>query len=113
MAKLAKKEKSSLEAEFREKLDGMLINSYFTVVQGPEHSGKSFLTNRYIDDHKDVEKIVKLNIDQSVELSSLIGSYVIVTEKLTKKFEWKEGPLMKCIKEGSILVFDNFELASP
>lgn len=26
--------------------------------------------------------------------------------------EWKEGPFLKCVKKGYVLILDNFELAS-
>ena len=56
------------------------------IIQGQEHSGKSYLVNRYIETHNEDRKIVKLNIDQSVELSNLLGNYIIVDEDNKKHF---------------------------
>ena len=53
---------------------------------------------------------LKVYIDSTVDIKSLIGSYVC-SEKIGV-FEWRNGPLIKAMTTGSILILENFQEAN-
>lgn len=56
------------------------------------------------------ETTISLFIDSTTDLKSLIGSY-ICTENIGQ-FEWRNGPLIKCMEEGMWLILENLSEAS-
>ena len=99
-------------------IDFMLQTENLCIVSGPEASGKSFLVDNYLARHPEHLKIV---IDKSIEAKSLIGDYVVshsnpLTEDVpdnssakTGFFEWKDGPLVECMRRGRLLVLEQVE----
>jgi nicotinamide riboside kinase len=97
----------------------MIQTQNLCCISGPESSGKSFLVNKYLSTRSNFIKIV---IDKSIETKSLIGDYIVShsndnQQEMDSKtklsfFEWKDGPLVECIREGKLLVLEQTESGS-
>ena len=112
--KIKTKNENNLEIKDNIKnLEKFLKMNYFTIIEGPEYSGKSHLLKQFIEKlNKKENNILKMVIDKSTEISNLIGNYIISNENENKQFKWKEGPFMKSVKEGKLFIMENFELAN-
>ncbi|GMR53597.1 hypothetical protein PMAYCL1PPCAC_23792, partial [Pristionchus mayeri] len=55
----------------------------------------------------------RLNLSEQTDLSDLFGSDIpIVNEEGVMSFEWKDGPILKAIKNGEWILLDEMNLAS-
>jgi MoxR-like ATPase len=94
----------------------MINTENLCFISGPESCGKSFLVQKYL---RTCSNYIKIVIDKSIETKSLIGDYIVShstdsqsDENSSSKlsfFEWKDGPLIECIREGKLLVLEQAE----
>ncbi|KAL4485768.1 hypothetical protein ABPG72_012308 [Tetrahymena utriculariae] len=98
----------SSESQNIDEVKTALLENNFVVLDGPIGAGKTILLNKIASDMK--ETTISLFIDSTTDLKSLIGSYVC-TENIGQ-FEWKNGPLIKCMEEGMWLILENLSEAS-
>ncbi|EGR30434.1 type a von willebrand factor domain protein [Ichthyophthirius multifiliis] len=85
-----------------------ILENNFLILDGEAGCGKTTIINKISTDFN--QKIISLFVDNTTDLKTLIGSYVC-TEKIGQ-FEWKQGPLVKCMQEGLWLLLENVQEAS-
>lgn len=90
----------------------ILNYGFFMFVEGSAFSGKTRFLTQYLDTVDQKTTIVKVDINKAVETLSLVGNYVLKSENGLKKFEWVDGPLVRLLKDGGILVLENLEMAN-
>lgn len=91
-----------------DELKTTIFEHSLVVLDGPAGSGKTRMVNHIAEELK--ETTIALFIDSTTDLKSLVGSYVC-TENIGS-FEWRNGPLIKCMEEGLWLVLENLSEAS-
>lgn len=92
----------------------LLARRHPVLLSGPPSSGKMTLIRHLssILHPNTVNQIVSIHLaDTSLDARSLLGSYISSPTK-PGTFQWRDGVLVKAMKEGKILVLENVDKAS-
>jgi midasin len=82
------------------------------LLSGPASSGKDTVLDYFFSTLKTSRHVMKLHLgDSSLDPRSLLGSYISST-KNPGNFEWKDGVIVRAMKEGKFLVLENIDKAS-
>ena len=103
-----------LSAQFLQNCDKVIKAMHtanFVTINGEIGSGKSTSLEFIALQSAKVHKLIRVYVDESTDLSSLIGNYTC-SEKIGE-FEWKNGPLVNAMTSGGWLVLENFQEANP
>lgn len=94
----------------------ILKNNFVLFITGPALSGKTTLAKGLVSEIEQSSgkkaEINRILVDSSSDPVSLLGSHSLSQDTSSRIFDFKFGPLFKAIKEGNVLILDNFELAS-
>ena len=105
-------EEGTTAGDYTGRAKAILDKHFYMFVQGSAFSGKTRLLNSFLELLGGGKEIIKVDINRSVETLSLVGNYVLKSENGQKKFEWLDGPMVRLLRSGGVLVLENLEMAT-